>query len=82
MLAVALRDRATAILDDGAARRCARALGVRILGTLGLVVRAKREGHIESAAEVLRRMVRAGFSVRDDVVRTALRELAKEEWHS
>jgi len=31
-----------AIVDDGAARRCARTLGIGVIGTLGLVVLAKR----------------------------------------
>jgi predicted nucleic acid-binding protein len=80
VLTVALRDGTTALVDDGEARRCARALGVQVMGTLGLVVRAKRAGQIESAGEVLRAMTRAGFRLRNDVIAQALRELAGEEW--
>ena len=35
---------ATAVLDDFEARACARSLGVRVIGTLGVVLRARREG--------------------------------------
>lgn len=80
VLAVALRERGTALLDDAEARRCARVLGIPVLGTLGLVIRAKREGRIRSAAELLRRMIGAGFRLRDDVVDRALRDLAAEDW--
>jgi predicted nucleic acid-binding protein len=51
-----------------------------VLGTLGLVVRARREGRIASAAETLRAMRHAGLRLSDDVVARALREAAGEEW--
>ena len=41
--AVAMRD-AGVLLDDRAARRCARALGLPLIGTIGLIVRATRAG--------------------------------------
>ena len=36
------------ILDDREARRCARAMGLRMIGTVGLVGRAKRLGLIDT----------------------------------
>jgi predicted nucleic acid-binding protein len=44
----------TAILDDDAARRCAKSFSLPIRGTLSVVILAKQYGLIESAARVLR----------------------------
>jgi predicted nucleic acid-binding protein len=38
-----------AVLDDRAARRCAAAHSVSVIGTLGIVLRAKKNWQIESA---------------------------------
>lgn len=70
----------TAILDDAAARTCARTLGVPFLGTLGVVLRAKRAGLIESAARVLEALQVAGLRLDENTVRTALERGAGEEW--
>lgn len=42
-----------AAIDDAAARRCARSLRIKTLGTGGILVLAKRRGLIESLAEAL-----------------------------
>lgn len=44
---------ATAILDDGEARKAARALGIRLTGTLGLVIAGARSGQVSSATHVI-----------------------------
>lgn len=61
VLALALDRRATAILDDAAARRAAKALGVRVTGTFGVIVRAKRRGLIEAAKPLVRAVLEAGL---------------------
>jgi predicted nucleic acid-binding protein len=63
---------ATALLDDAAARRCAAVLRVPLLGTLGVVLLAKRSGRIDNAGNVLRQLRDAGSWIDDDLVRTAL----------
>jgi predicted nucleic acid-binding protein len=73
------RSPATAILDDAAARTCARALGVEVVGTLGVVLRAKRKAVIPSAADVLKALRAAGLRLDDKVVRLAL-EAIGETW--
>ena len=52
-----------AVLDDLAARRCAQAIDLKIIGTLGLVLMAKRAGIISSATDALRRIVAAGLFI-------------------
>lgn len=66
-----------AILDDRAARACARTLQVRTLGTVGLIVLAKRRGLIPSAQDALRKVANAGCWLSADVVQAALIEAAE-----
>jgi predicted nucleic acid-binding protein len=80
VLAVALeRGPGTAVLDDAAARTCARALGVAVIGTLGVVLRAKRQGLIPSAADLLRALRAAGLYLDEEVVGAALKSVG-EAW--
>jgi predicted nucleic acid-binding protein len=48
----------TVIVDDAAARKCAQSFGLRLMGTLAVVILAKRRGLIPSAADILRSLVR------------------------
>lgn len=58
----------TAIVDDRAARRCARVLGVRTMGTAGIVVLAKRKGLIASVEDALRQLQGAGLWLCEDLI--------------
>jgi len=69
----------TAVLDDAAARSCARALGVSFLGTLAVVLRAKHAGLVESAVSVMRALKQVGFRLDDRTLRTALEQI-NETW--
>jgi len=69
-----------AILDDGAARRCARSLSIRLTGTLSVVILAKQYGLIESAAQVLRALQNNEFRLDDTVIREALSKTVGEIW--
>jgi predicted nucleic acid-binding protein len=65
------------VLDDLEARRCAKAMGVRVIGTLGVVGRAKARGRIAQAAPVVERLRRTGLYVSDSVVQHILREVGE-----
>lgn len=54
---------AIAILDDGLARRVARARGIRHIGTLGLLLEAKRAGIVSSVAPWLDRLQALRFRI-------------------
>lgn len=54
---------AIAVLDDLAARRCAQAMGLRMVGTLGLILMAKQGGLIESATHALKAVTAAGLFI-------------------
>jgi uncharacterized protein len=63
------------LMDDGLARAHARGLGLRITGTLGVILRAKREGRVPAVAPLLRRLEEEGFRIapatRAEVLRLA-----------
>ena len=52
---------ATVILDDGLARRVAAMLGIRLRGTLGLLLDAKKIGFIQSVAPLVDQLQALGF---------------------
>ena len=70
----------TAVLDDAASRRCARTLGIPSMGTLGVVIRAKHQGRIVSAAVVIGALRTAGLYVDDALMARVLRESVGEVW--
>lgn len=69
-----------AVLDDGAARRCARSLSLPVTGTLAVVILAKQHGLIESAAQVLHALRGVDFRLDDKVIRDALARTVGEKW--
>ena len=68
---------ATVVLDDLAARRCAMALGLRVTGTLGLLLMAKQAGRIEKVSPALDAVIDAGLFVSASHIQ-AIREKAGE----
>ncbi len=66
------------ILDDRKARNLARAMGLTVIGTIGLIVRAKRQGIIPACGPILDSLVQADFRISETLLREALR-LADEE---
>lgn len=58
---------------------CAAAVGLPMIGTLGVVLRAKRTGRIDSAAEVMESLRRAEFRIDDQSLRIALASVG-EDW--
>ena len=54
---------ATLLVDDGEARAVATERGLPVVGSLGVLVAAKRLGHLPEVAPTLERMVRLGMFV-------------------
>ncbi len=69
-----------AVIDDGAARRCARAMGIPLIGTLGVILKARQSGLIPAAAPLLRALRAQGFRLDDAVIRAALQATVEEDW--
>lgn len=70
----------TAVLDDGAARRCSRSFDVPLIGTLGVILLARQEGLIPSAAKLLRELRNHQFRLDDAIIAKALKETVGEIW--
>jgi len=71
----------TVILDDAAARNCARSFGLSLKGTLAIVILAKQRGLVSSAADVLRSLLAIGFRLDEQVIREALSRTVGEMWN-
>jgi predicted nucleic acid-binding protein len=61
-----------AVLDDRAARRCAVAHNVPVIGTLGVILRSKNNRRIESARPLVKELIAAGMFLDDEFVDLAL----------
>lgn len=66
-----------AVIDDGEARRCARSLSIPVIGTLGLVLLAKRVGRITLARPVVERLRASGMYLSDIVINQALEQVGE-----
>jgi uncharacterized protein len=74
VLALALESPdAMVVLDDALARRVALSLGLRIRGTLGVLLDAKARGIIRAVRPILDDMVRLGFRLSPDTRAEILR---------
>jgi predicted nucleic acid-binding protein len=60
------------VLDDLAGRKCARSSGLLVVGTVGLVIAAHREGRIDDARQALLDLRAAGMWLSDGVIDRAL----------
>ncbi len=65
------------ILDDNAAKKTAKFLGLNVTGTLGVLLRAKREGYIEAVAPLMEALARDHFFI-DEKVRNMVLKQAGE----
>jgi predicted nucleic acid-binding protein len=61
-----------AIIDDLAARRCAKSLGIPVRGTLSLALSAKKAGKITAARPVLEKLRISGMYLSNKVMNEAL----------
>lgn len=80
VLSFAKENNGIAVVDDRAARMAAKVMGVRMVGTLGVVLRAQRAGRIQSAAEVIRTLRDAGLRLDDELIREVLAQTTGESW--
>ena len=66
------------IVDDGDARKAAKALGLRIIGLLGMMVWAKKQGHLERVGPAIDEVrQRTGFRLSAEVVEQVLSDLGE-----
>jgi predicted nucleic acid-binding protein len=72
-LAIELVD-SVVILDDYKARKVAESLGIQIIGTIGIIIKAKRNGIIESIKPFLQKIRQTDFRISDELEMRALEE--------
>ena len=66
------RNDVKAALDDKAARNCAASLGVDVIGTIGLILMAKRNGRIDKPVAYLEKLKETGYRISDDLFQHAI----------
>jgi predicted nucleic acid-binding protein len=67
------------VMDEHDGRMRARAMGLKTIGVLGILLRAKKQGSILSLAEAMQALRREiGFFISDDLYDLILREAAEE----
>lgn len=80
VLAVALAQSGSrVVLDDGKARAAAQALGIPIIGTLGIIARACASGRISAAKPLIEKLRQVDFRADDALLSAVLTRLG-EAW--
>jgi predicted nucleic acid-binding protein len=72
-----LQGRRWAVLDDQMARRCVQSLGLTMIGSIGIVLRAKEHGLIDTARPWVYRLMDAGMFVSDALIERALNAIGE-----
>jgi uncharacterized protein len=70
-------DDAWLLVDDKKARRVARGAGIRIVGTIGLLAWAKRDGHLVALAPALAALRAAGIRLSDALIDETLKAVGE-----
>jgi uncharacterized protein len=67
------------LIDERKARKIARDIfGLRVIGTVRILIEAKRKGALDCVRDALSRLKEAGYWIHDDIVRQALKEAGEE----
>ena len=60
------------ILDDKKARKLAKKLNLKITGTLGIIHKAKNEGHINKVKPLIELLLNTNFRISDNIIQEIL----------
>lgn len=71
-IAIAVEKNCLLITDDKQARKVARSLGLRVIGTVGILIRAKRQGLIQSIKPIIESLESTGFHISGSLIEEAL----------
>ncbi len=62
------------IMDDNAAKKTAKFLGLNVTGTLGILLKAKKEGYLEMVEPIMNELILDGLFISDTVKGYVLKE--------
>lgn len=79
VLSYCLATPSVAVLDDGKARACAQTHGIALIGTLSVILRARRLGLIAAARPLVDQLLIAGSYLDRDLVRAALAQVGEDD---
>ncbi|AHF79703.1 DUF3368 domain-containing protein [Thermococcus paralvinellae] len=65
------------LIDDYDGREIARALGLKVTGTIGVLLKAKFQGKITSLKEELEKLKKTGFWLSDELYKKILEEVGE-----
>lgn len=77
VLAHCLAGACLAVLDDGEARAAAKVHSLPLVGTLGVILRARQAGLISAARPLVERLLESGSYLSADLVRLALAKVGE-----
>lgn len=77
VLAYCILGRYRAVLDDGEARAAAKAYSVPLVGSLGVILRARRAGLIAAARPLVEKLVTSGSYLSPELIRLALAKVGE-----
>ena len=65
------------IIDDANAKKHAKYLGLPVTGTLGVLIKAKREGHINELKPILHQMAENGIYISKSLIELCLKQVGE-----
>ncbi len=71
---IALCNADLVIIDDNAAKKTAKYLGLTVTGTLGVLIKAKQSGIISSVKNVITKIQSNGFYINENIIKLALKQ--------
>ncbi len=63
------------VLDDCQARKCAKLLEIPVIGTLGLILAAKRLGYVSSARKEIEKILRCGLYIHPNILEKVYKQI-------
>lgn len=71
---IALCNADLVIIDDNAAKKTAKYLGLTVTGTLGVLIKAKQSGIISSVKNAITQIQSNGFYINENIIKIALKQ--------
>ncbi|WP_342083297.1 DUF3368 domain-containing protein [Dyadobacter sp. OTU695] len=68
----------TVILDDLKARKTAAKMNIKVTGTIGVIVKARKENKIPSAKSVFEKILATDFRISDRILTEAIKEAGEQ----